>query len=360
MNKDEYQFNGFTYSIDYEKDKGVNIFNNKKRPEYLFKFYSLSKFSVDAFTNNYLYASHPFELNDTLDSSKFLLIANEKLEFELYEKLIGDALSKEELEALYLKDTDGKRSLCKEYIEMHYDISTNLFGVISMTAKENNILMWPHYTQEKGFQVKFKTEVLENSIKNKLKGNEEYLGAHPINYCNRLCPINVSPYRTMHIPIFYITNIKSNKWEYEDEWRFIVGKQNMGVPYSKLGLHPRKDYHVDKKNRYIFYDKNTVEEITVGKNFFNGREFEIDWLNENTVKVKPVKTESNWEYENQIILLDYVSKNLSDNFYHCGTKYEIENEELVVVRTKERMDIKKLEDGSYLLTRTDKVIIFMD
>lgn len=165
----------------------------------------------------------------------------------------------------------------------------------------------------------------------------------------------------MFIPIYYITNVKTDKWKYEDEWRFLVGKQNMGVPYSKSGLDPREDYIVRKENRYVFYDKNLVEEVTVANNFFNGRDFEIKWLNAMRIKVKPKNINSNWEYDNQVLFLDYVVQYLKDKFYHSGTKYENDSDgSLILIRTKEKMEIEKQDDGSYILTRTDIFKKFMD
>jgi len=212
---EKYDFNGFTYIKDYDIS-GFSIEHNKEKPENIFKFYALNKFGVDALIKGYFYASHPIELNDSLDSSRFLMYTSKKLEFDFYERLIDGALSKDELVELYNKDINNE-NLCTWYITKHYDITKNLFGIISTTAKENNVLMWSHYTQELGFQIKFNTQKLENSIKSKLNAEEEYLGLYPINYCERLIPIDISPYDQMFIPLAYSTNVKLNKWSYEDE-----------------------------------------------------------------------------------------------------------------------------------------------
>lgn len=185
-----YAYNEVNYTKDYESGL-FTMEHNKTKPEDLFKFYALSKYSVDALIKGYFYASHPIDLNDTLDSSKFLMFASKKIDIDFYYKLIGDALSKEEIIDLYNKDTNNEH-LCSWYISNHYDVSTNLYGIISTTSKENNILMWPHYTQEMGFQIKFNTNNLEESIKNKLSGNEELLGLYPINYTEKILPIDIS------------------------------------------------------------------------------------------------------------------------------------------------------------------------
>lgn len=189
--------------------------------------------------------------------------------------------------------------------------------------------------------------------------DEDYVGLFPINYCQKLSPIDISPFRAMFVPISYVTNVKTNQWEYEDEWRFIVGKQNMGIPYSKVGLDPRPDYIVQKENRYVFYDTKLVEEVTVANNFFNARNFEVEWLNAVNIRIKPRDIDSNWEYKNQVKFLDYIVENLSDKFYHSGTKYELDNNEMILIRTKEKMEIKKKSDY-YILTRTDTFIAFIE
>ena len=65
-------YNGFRYFSNYGKGELPKVEHGWKTPEYLFKYYSFGKYSIDALINNYLYASHPYELNDILDSSRFL------------------------------------------------------------------------------------------------------------------------------------------------------------------------------------------------------------------------------------------------------------------------------------------------
>lgn len=358
MSIERYNYNGFTYLKNYDTTiKSQIIEYEKEKPEHIFKFYALSKFSVDALVNGYFYASHPIELNDLLDSSPFLFYTSKKIDYELYEKFFGVAYDDKEQLKKYYEEDSNRENLCKGYISTLWETATNLFGIISTTGKEFNTLMWPHYTQEKGFQIKFKTEKLEKSIESKITEHEEYLGLYPVNYTQKLSPIDVSPFKTLLVPLYYVTNIKSNDWEYENEWRFLIGKQNMGVPYSKKGLDPRKDYSVDKKNRYVYYDKNLVEEITLGVDFFNGRDFEIEWLDDKNFKVKPIESDNNWEFKSLTLFMDYVCENHNDKLYYSGIKYELDEENIhYIIRTKEKLEIQKLEDSSFILTRTNIII----
>lgn len=358
MYKKEYKYNGFKYLDNHSPSIENSIIkHDKKKPENIFKYYALSKYSVDALVNGYLYASHPIELNDLLDGSPFLLYTSEKLEFKLYEKFLGEVFNGDmnKLKRFYEEDTNNE-NLCREYLGTLWEVTTNLFGVISTSENEFSALMWPHYTQEKGFQIKFNTDNLERSIQNNFPADEQYIGLYPINYTERLQPIDVSPYQSLIIPAYYATNIKSIHWDYENEWRMIVSKKNMGVPYTKRGLTRKEDYFVDKKNRYVYYDNNIVEEITFGVDFFNKRDFEVNWLDHQNFKVKPLKSDSNWEFDSLNLIMDYIFKNLKDKLFYSGIKYELDEETgYYLIRTKEKLEIEKLEENTYVLTRTDIV-----
>lgn len=357
MQTEDYHYNGFTYLKNYSPNIDSPIIEHDKiKPQNIFKYYSLSKYSVDALINGYLYASHPIELNDLLDSSPFLLYTSKKLDFDLYENLYAPVLENiEDIIKIYEEDAN-KENLCKGYISTMWEVSTNLFGIISTSENEFSPLMWPHYTQEKGFQLKFNTEKLEKSIQKKFPEHEQYIGLYPVNYTEKLSPIDVSPFQSLLVPFYYASNIKSKDWNYEKEWRIIVSKQNMGVPYSKRGFNIREDYHVDKKNRYVYYDNELVEEITLGVDFFNSRDFEVKWLDDKNIKVKALKTDSNWEFESQNLFMNYIFQNLKDKLFYSGLKYELDEENVhYLVRTKEKLEIERVEENTYILTRTNIV-----
>ena len=169
---EEHKFNGFSYRMDDEK-LGVEKFeviHDKVKPENIYKFHGLSRHSVDALVNGYLYASHPIELNDTMDSSNFLLGSSKPLKFDVYKKFLGPIFNSEkELVSFYENDSKSNDGFfAKGYISQMWQVLTNIFGVISLTAQDQNNLMWPHYTQEKGFQIKFKTTEIEASVNKNL------------------------------------------------------------------------------------------------------------------------------------------------------------------------------------------------
>jgi hypothetical protein len=360
MNIEKHDFNGFSYVQNYGKLKGTTIEHSLEKPENIFKFYSFSKHNVDAILNGHFYASHPFDLNDTFDSSKFLMATSKKLDYEYYERLLHEVYTEKQIKDFYQKDNESDEHKGRYYIDKLWEVSTNLFGIISTTASEYNLLMWPHYTQEIGFQIKFNSKKLEESVKHNLTDAEDYLGFFPINYCKHLRVIDISDYQAMYIPLYYITNVKSEKWKYEEEWRFIVGKQNMGVPYSKIGLQPIKDYFVKKENRFVKYDPSLIEEVSVGHNFFNTRRFDIKWLNANDIQVSLKNKDDSEKHKTESQFLDFISDVLPNQFYHCGRKYEYIDGHLSLIPTKEKLILKKKSEGIYLLTRTDDYKSFAD
>lgn len=356
-NFEEFEFNNFKYKIDYLKNNNLpEIIHEIQSPEFLYKFYSLSKYNIDALIRSYLYASHPIELNDILDSSPFLIYTSKPISFEKYKHFYKDIFKTEdELKTFW--ENDVKLSQCKNFLKHAYNMAFNLLGIISLTAKENNTLMWPHYTQEKGIQIKFKTVDLISSIKTKLENEEgEFFGFHPVNYVKILKPIDVAPFSAFHVPFAYASNVKSLEWQYESEWRILASKKNMGIPYSKSGLNTFPDHNGIENNRQIKYDINAIEEICVGLNFITARDFELEWLNDKEFTAQPRK--SNLEnYQLILNFLQFVILNLPEKFFFSGAKYELdEKQEPYLIRTKEKIKIEQIENDKFKFIRTNEII----
>lgn len=352
---EEFKFNGFTYKCN-QKDTTlplIQIDGKKDKPVFVTKYYPLNENSINALINAYFYASHPFELNDYLDASSFLLHTTGPLDFKFYKNLFGNLIDNEKLIEFYNEDNTEKNS-CRSFITYFWESISNIFGIISLSGSENNNLMWPHYAQEIGFQLKFNTEELEQSIKNKI-GKNDVFGLFPINYSEKLVPIDLSKFNQHYIPFFYLTNIKLKSWEYENEWRFLIGKNYMGVPYSKSPFELKPDFYKDIKNRFAYYDTNIIKEITIGHNYINRTRFQINRINEAVTIIEPIiDTENNINH----LLLDFIVEKLSDRLYYSGVIYEKEDVGYSVIRTKERMEIIKLEKNKYQLTRTYEVVKF--
>jgi hypothetical protein len=353
---EEHDFNGFTYKIDYSKNgrNNLDIIHGKTKPDSIYKYYGISDFSIDAILKGYFYASHPFELNDDIDSSNFLLGASKPLGYDHYESFLGEAYKDlNDLKSFYKEDSASNDGFfAKGFIAHLWQVMSSKLGIISLTSQDKSNLMWPHYTQEKGIQIKFNTIELEGSIKNNIKPDECF-GLYPMNYTEKLHPLDISDFEKYFVPFLYLTNIKSKAWEYEDEWRFIISKNRMGVPYSKVGLDPRKDYDVIKENRRAYYDKNIIKEVTLGNNFFTGREFIIDRSLTIGFSVEPISGDKKWNYNNHVEILNHIEQNLKDKLFLSSKTFKIDDEGIPdLVRTKERFEIEKIGEIKYKLTRT--------
>lgn len=354
---EEYLYNDFNYLIDYNNtDEGVKIEHNKEKPEYLYKYYSVTEYSVDALKKNYLYASHPLELNDVLDCNPLLWITNEEVSFLKFKKILfPDNTNIDELKELYEHD---KEHNFRFYCNGVWNALSNLYGIISLTENKNCPLMWPHYTQEKGFQLRFKTSSLIEGIKNENDGNV-FKGLNPINYTEELSAINLNDFKQPHIAAYYMMNIKNSKWSYEDEWRIIVSKSQMGVPFSKGGWLLRDDYKTDKENRYANYGVNQVIDITLGSSFFNTRDYNISKIGNKKFLVKMKDVSENWNSENQLNFLNFIESNFQDKIYQTGVKYEEgEKAEFKLTRTRELLKIAKETDDSFTVEMTGDFMIY--
>lgn len=347
------EFNNFIY-YDGLTEKGnlIKVDHKKRRPKKIYKFFSLNENSVNCLTESYLYAPHSYELNDILDGSAFFLNASKPIPFGFYVSFLKDLMEPEKLKEFY--NDDIKRN-SRGYISLFWQMLSNRLGIISTTAEKNNLLMWPHYTNERGFQLKFDTNDLENSIKEKLPG--QYFGFYPINYSKDLVQLDLSKINSTFIPLLYCATVKSEKWKYEKEWRFVVSNENMGVPNSKSGLNPSIDLIGKPQMRSIYYDKKLIEEITFGANFIVGKDFKIERLKSESNKSDKLKVSliNEDEKERKVILnlLNFCLENLSDRIYFSSHSLQTnKNQQTCIKRTKERMLISRIDDSTFLFERT--------
>ncbi|MFZ4414268.1 MAG: hypothetical protein ACOYOV_14390, partial [Bacteroidales bacterium] len=86
------------------------------------------------------------------------------------------------------------------------------------------------------------------------------------------------------------------------------------------------------------------------------RDFEVNWLDATNIKVKALKSDSNWKYESLNLLMDFIFQNLKDKLFYSGFKYELDDKNVpYLVRTKEKFEIQRDGENAYKLTRTNIV-----
>lgn len=281
MNDKTLDYNGFIYTNGGIKSETIQI------PETLYKYYSLSEYSIDAFIHKYVYFSHPNQLNDLLDSSQLLLNLKDcdekyyenfkKALFKIPEFNFNSVLSYEE----------EKGNLFRNIAEIIYLEHFKKFGILSLTNSPFNNLMMPHYTNERGFILEFD---IKNFKKNFKIDSSDYLDIFPVNYVNEIKPINYFQNITRSInktkcgiyeeindtiPFLYLLSIKDRCWKYENEWRILLFKNDLGNINSPLDFNSQET----KSERKIEYVQDSIKKIILGPLFFNREIFKSEKIN---------------------------------------------------------------------------------
>ncbi|ALM49548.1 hypothetical protein AMR72_11930 [Flavobacterium psychrophilum] len=190
---------------------------------------------------------------------------------------------------------------------------TQKIGVICLSTNEMHNLMWGYYASDSGFKIKFKTQKLIESINTSMAQNCLFF---PINYVENKLHIDVNAFGS-HIPILIDVSTKVLHWQHENEWRIVVFKNDMSVPNSYIT--PHVENHIGVDNRLVNYDKDSIEEIVFGINFFNGNIIEKITSKSITENIVEIKNEAAIEF------LKFVSNNLKGKTFMSGLFINPEN-----------------------------------
>lgn len=207
-------------------------------PENLYKYYALTKYSVQAFCGRYLYASNPKDLNDIYDSTPLLVLAD----------------SESEAQCIINGKEDKESDIVSQWSRFYKweDDFFSKWGIISLSTEYKNLLMWSHYAKNDGFCIRLRS--------NKLKF--KHVGPAPIDYPQEAIEatkiINDNNEKWASLIALYQ---KSKEWSYEKEWRCCVPIESQACGYNNLSIDPRK----------CFYDKDAVTGVYFGYNFFDLR-----------------------------------------------------------------------------------------
>lgn len=302
-----YQYKNFSYLL---KDGNHEVVTDPitNEPETVFKYYSSSENGIDALTNSYLFATHPYSFNDSIDSSE-LLLNFENITFEryvgLYKKLlIPEEFDKYDFNKLFPEDKANSFAMIRKFF---YEYFSRKLGLISLTTQPLNILMWSHYSSESGFIIELDKNCL---IQNLRKHNAEIKNFcfRPVQYVDELESIDMfqDGFTTPDVSFLYMTTVKRIEWKYEDEWRLTVYKTDMGIPFGYLNPGT-KDYE-GTENRIVFYSRECIKSIFLGKHFINGK-------NCSAINLDQSFTVSNDKF---IELINHLYENHNDKLFMSG------------------------------------------
>jgi hypothetical protein len=273
-------------------EQGIEYPNSIKFPRYLFKYYSFNDNSVDAFVSNYLYFSHPSQFNDIMDASDLLLNfenCSEENYNDLYEYRIGNYNFERDKIPNY---EDAKKD---KFIDLRVFIYFLRFfhkGILSLTTHPFNKLMMAHYTSETGFVLEFEPNILMNFLKDQNENKSVQL--FPMNYSKIIERINYfkESQKTTKIengtkineldgkiPFLYLSYVKDKVWKYENEWRILIDRDNMGHIAPPLDFRRVPEENIIKDERKIKYNFNCFNKIILAPMFFNNLSFKAEIKN---------------------------------------------------------------------------------
>lgn len=324
----EFEYKGFIYSSDdsilgdKESVKGIS-----SEPSKLYKHYSYNNFSIDALRKQYLYASHPYLFNDSMDSS-WVLLDFKNITKERYIRLFEycwNTKTKGEVDELFSYDK-GQNF---KYIRLLFYITiSRTRGFVSLSSNFINNLMWGHYSKETGFVIELDMEILKDNIKI-LNNDIKNFSLTPIQYVDKLETIDMlrEDFKSPFLPFLLATNIKQNNWAYENEWRLRIHKELMDTP-KDLSLAIEnfieitsqiEDVKIDfpfKSDRKVYYPKEAIKGILLGKNFLLQDKYckKIRYNNGTILFFK--------EEEKEFIeFVNFLVDNFSDKLFHSSEYY---------------------------------------
>ena len=241
------------------------------RDQSFYKYYALSKNSVDALTHLYIYASHPSQFNDPLDCAADLITFDDinsikNLWNSLYPEM--SELCHSDIQSIeYFSNAAYKTIL---YLK---------WGVLCLSKVNDDLSMWSAYCNHKGFCLEF--DIAKFPFKT--------TGPFPINYQEKLksCSIRNT---SVQLATIVQTNVKRKCWEHEKEWRLLIEApkdfylEPFGVMAASLknnmsGFHDRK----------FKYPVRCLKSICLGVDFFHGihyvvTNYEIEYIAEDTLQ----------------------------------------------------------------------------
>lgn len=251
-----------------------------QKPDRLYKFLSLNKYTIDGLLQNYVYATHPSQFNDIFDCHEGLIEFDDP---KVVRDFLGGVFDKKTVDKYIQHDYNNS----KLFVQRNFrEILYRKIGVLSMTSNPNSILMWSYYTNHSGILVEYDIE----------KFPFKFHGPFPVNYQGNIAPASISE---VGVPLAVLlqTNVKYNGWEHEDEWRLLIdSEKDMYSPnfedLRKLGGEDRK----------FKYPESAIKSVALGNRFFLPEEIKVEDDDSLIIELKE-------NLEQKTLVLDFLASN---------------------------------------------------
>jgi hypothetical protein len=192
-------------------------------PEIIYKYRSWSnEYHKNILIKGEVYLSAPKNFNDPFDfriPKNFMLLDSPK-KIELYidngikkhkDFLIRKGIDLSKEKAFQLKRLENLEQYQQEHEEIESEATDKHYGVLSLSARWDSILMWSHYGDfHKGFNVGYSEE--------KMRESRIFGKGGPVAYSEDFPVIDPFSEHNMQTS-FMQTHYKSKEWEYEQEYR---------------------------------------------------------------------------------------------------------------------------------------------
>lgn len=283
------------FSLDSNLDDitlGLDI-KNTFCPRKIYKFRTLSEYSINNVINNDIWFNNPINMNDPYDckfmwdnfadrnlitSKQYLLMyanAPEEFDPELFEYISNNKVSFNE----YLQKIKIQGLPATPMIDVLRDLHEDLIGKLmnaylksiyfcSFSENFSSILMWAHYSNNHyGFCIEYDST--------NVQGYNPYIHhLYPILYTDKLFNVSdlfydkrdrVKSKNFNNLYLNYPLIYKSYEWDYEKEWRVIHAHgiynkaQNFPTPPISsilLGSNFFKPFDVEEENKTFDYYAN--------------------------------------------------------------------------------------------------------
>ena len=254
--------------LKFNEKNEIEVISKIEIPQNLYKYSSISKNSLENLIKGKVHFSHPYNLNDIMDGNFQLLNLDDS-----YKKYIARTRNKN------LSIHSFRQELYKKSGEFYKHI-----GVYCLTNSYSNNLFWPHYTFEQGFSIEYNTKKFLNSF------NKDEIKIVPISY-EKLKSINLDEYSkeeknsrngrlsittNINLGLYYTLSYKDQIWGYENEWRLILKRENLGElshPLNNISDAKYSKELENLKNRNISIDAQSIEKIILSNLFFHKKRF---------------------------------------------------------------------------------------